>query len=486
MLAFPIHLFLIAFRYDGSDKNNGMQNLGDYEQLILKHTPSHVLSDVRNAMAAQAPAALPKLPESQRHHVLAIKHNLAPANCPEQALKQHRVVFYRAHNQLYAATDQTETVSIFNIARYYFEDAPIITPLPEQEIDWLLQNLKVAPLLELLEQAQQWLTGAPKIASPVLAVLQWIWEKAVLFRAADIHFEPQQHFIELRLRIEGELRTIARFAANLWPYLVRAIKTLADLDTTQKRLPQQGSFAPAGLPHNVDCRVSLHPTEQGESVVIRVLNQQHQLVTLEALGFPHHILTPLKKIKQRAQGLIVLTGPTGSGKTTTLYSIIHHLHAPTKNIMTLEDPVEYQMPHVRQTSVQPDIGFTYEEGIKSILRQDPDVILIGEIRDAQTAHMAVRAALTGHLVLTTLHAGSVFGVVSRLIDFGVSPRLVADVLKLILSQRLVGRPRKAVGEVLQIDEAIATLIEKESSIATLKKAAKEQGYVSIDEQTHVG
>ena len=266
-----------------------------------------------------------------------------------------------------------------------------------------------------------------------------ILTKAVRERASDIHMEPDQVFVRVRLRIDGVLRPAVTFHKDLWPSICVCLKIMAGLNIAQNRLPQVGRFTKDVVGRTVDFRVSIHPTQHGESVVLRLLDRLHGLKSLADLGFSSHQVDLLKRALQCADGMILLTGPTGSGKTTTLYSMLDYLGMGSRNIMTLEEPIEYSLPGVRQSEVRESSGITFPEGVRSILRQDPDIILIGEIRDEDTATMAVRAAMTGHLVLSTLHTNDTLGVVQRLKDLGLDPHLLEGHLVCLVAQRLVRR-----------------------------------------------
>lgn len=266
-----------------------------------------------------------------------------------------------------------------------------------------------------------------------------ILTKAVREKASDIHMEPDHVFVRVRLRIDGVLRPAVTFHKDLWSSICVCLKIMAGLNIAQNRLPQVGRFTKDVVGRTVDFRVSIHPTQHGESVVLRLLDRLHGLKSLADLGFSESQVDVLKRALQCADGMILLTGPTGSGKTTTLYSMLDYLGMSARNIMTLEEPIEYSLPGVRQSEVKEATGITFPEGVRSILRQDPDIILIGEIRDEDTATMAVRAAMTGHLVLSTLHTNDTLGVVQRLKDLGLDPHLLEGHLVCLVAQRLVRR-----------------------------------------------
>ncbi len=274
----------------------------------------------------------------------------------------------------------------------------------------------------------------------VVKAVNQIIRRAVLGGASDIHFEPQRKILLVRQRIDGILHELARLPRSIAPALVSRIKILAGLDIAERRLPQDGKVrATLDGGRDVDLRVSTLPTKYGEKVVIRILDQSKSALSLEAIFFEPEQLEKVKSIIKASQGMILVTGPTGSGKTTTLYSIITALKSPETNIVTIEDPIEYELEGVNQVQVNHQIGLSFAKILRSILRQDPEVILVGEIRDMETAQVAFQASQTGHLVLSTLHTNSTYATVTRLMDIGIDPMIVASSLQGILAQRLVRR-----------------------------------------------
>jgi type II secretory ATPase GspE/PulE/Tfp pilus assembly ATPase PilB-like protein len=267
-------------------------------------------------------------------------------------------------------------------------------------------------------------------------LLDFFLNEAYKLRASDIHFEPEDTNVRIRLRIDGYLQVYKIMSKQHWEYLSARIKVCAGMNSAEKRKPQSGRFSERICGVELDIRVGSHPTINGESIVLRLLDKHKVVVPLDSLGFDSHSLNLLRQIYSHPQGLVLFTGPTGSGKTTTLYSILNQLNSGNINIMTLEDPVEYELKGVRQTSVQEGV-LSFKEGIRAMLRQDPDVILIGEIRDEDTAKMCFRASQTGHLVFSTLHTNNVFGVFPRLMDFGISFESIKQTLVGVASQRLI-------------------------------------------------
>ena len=283
-------------------------------------------------------------------------------------------------------------------------------------------------VIELREQ----LEGAP-----IIKLANAIINKAVRVRASDIHIEPMQHQVRVRFRIDGLLQEIQNVPKDYQRALVSRIKITAGLDIAERRVPQDGRCTMMSPQGEFDFRVSTYPSVFGEKVVIRLLDKNSVRIDMEKLGMPEPIVKMLQHKASEPQGLILVTGPTGSGKTTTLYAALNFLNAIHRNIVTIEDPVEYQLSGITQANVNPLAGVTFASGLRSILRQDPDVILVGEVRDNETANIAIESALTGHLVLTSLHANDSAGALTRLVDMGVEPFLVGASITASLAQRLL-------------------------------------------------
>jgi len=274
-------------------------------------------------------------------------------------------------------------------------------------------------------------------AAPVTQLVNLILLEAVKSRASDIHFEPFESRLRIRYRIDGVLYEQTSPPRQLAEALVSRLKVMARMDIAEKRLPQDGMARVRVGEREIDIRVSTVPAAEGERVVLRLLDRDSALLPLGDLGLPAVLLPRWEALLNESNGIVVVCGPTGSGKTTTLYAALTMLDASRKNILTIEDPIEYQLPDIGQIQVKPKIGLTFANGLKHILRQDPDIILVGETRDLETAEIAVRAALTGHLVLTTLHTNDAIGSVLRLMDMGVEAYLLASCLRGVLAQRLV-------------------------------------------------
>ncbi|WP_199610750.1 GspE/PulE family protein [Flocculibacter collagenilyticus] len=273
----------------------------------------------------------------------------------------------------------------------------------------------------------------------VVKLLQTIFEDAVQMRASDIHIEPDEKQLRIRKRVDGVLNESLLNEISIASALVLRLKLMAGLDISEKRLPQDGRFHIKVKKHNVDVRISTMPIQNGESVVMRLLDQSAGLLTLAETGMPDDILSRVSGLIKRPHGMILVTGPTGSGKTTTLYGILSELNKAQTKIITVEDPVEYRLPRINQVQVNSKIGLDFSNVLRTTLRQDPDIIMVGEMRDHETVEIGLRGALTGHLVLSTLHTNDAISSVLRLIDMGAAPYLVASSLRAIMAQRLVRR-----------------------------------------------
>jgi len=358
--------------------------------------------------------------------------------------------------------------------------------------------------------------------APVVKLVDLIIQQAIEEHASDIHVEPFKDRISLRYRIDGRLYEIPPPAKYLHLAIVSRIKILARLDIAEKRLPQDGAIMVKIKDRAIDIRVSTIPTIFGEKAVLRILDRSHVVLDLAQLGFPAKTLEIMRKAINSPYGLILVTGPTGSGKSTTLYAILNEIKSPTKNIVTVEDPVEYKMDGINQVQVKPEIGLSFASALRSFLRQDPDVMLVGEVRDLETAQICVRSALTGHLVLSTIHTNDAPSAINRLMDIGIEPYMLAPSLLMIVGQRLVRklcqeckeayelspeqaksakvkaeliyrpkgcakcnnygyRGRISVAEVMMVAPSIQELINQRASFQRIREVAKLNGMQSIYE-----
>jgi type II secretory ATPase GspE/PulE/Tfp pilus assembly ATPase PilB-like protein len=359
-----------------------------------------------------------------------------------------------------------------------------------------------------------------EFSQPVVRLIDALLTEAVQQGASDIHFEPESSFLRIRYRIDGVLRQVRSLHKSFWPAMVVRMKVMSGMNIAETRAPQDGriSLRLSGRP--IDFRVASHPTTHGENFVLRILDRQKGIVPIDQLGLDDSALDTLRLIVAKPEGIVLLTGPTGSGKTTTLYSVLSHVNTEAVNIMTLEDPVEYPIPLIRQTSVNEAAKLDFANGIRSMMRHDPDIILVGEIRDHPTAEMAFRAAMTGHQVYSTLHTNSAIGAIPRLLDIGILPDIMAGNIIGILAQRLVRvlcpqckfayRPdhhehkllglhadeapllyratgcdacrhqgysgRLAIMELLKMDADLDDLVARRAGIRHLKQAALEKGF----------
>ena len=307
----------------------------------------------------------------------------------------------------------------------------------EQVMEDIAANQSLDQLAHELDEPQDLLDATDE--APIIRLVNSVLFQAVRQRASDIHFESFERGLVVRYRIDGVLYPVLTPPKHLQASIIARLKIMAGLNIAEKRLPQDGRFAIRTSGKDVDLRVSVLPTSHGERVVLRLLEKENRLLNLSEMGFSKERLAVIHQLIQLAHGIILVTGPTGSGKTTTLYAALSHINAPDKNIITVEDPVEYQLLGIGQMQVNPKINLSFAAGLRSILRQDPDVIMIGEIRDRETAEIAIHASLTGHLVFSTLHTNDAASAATRLIDMGIEPFLVASSVVAVLAQRLLRR-----------------------------------------------
>lgn len=313
----------------------------------------------------------------------------------------------------------------------------------------------------ITEEVKSITGGAMKEDAPVTKIVATVLRYAVDGKASDIHIEPTTSELKVRFRVDGVLHTSLRLPKNVERAVVARIKVLASLKLDERRKPQDGRFSADIDGRRVDFRVSTFPSYHGEKVVMRILDKSHEQVKLTDLGLTDYNVELIRNALKRPYGMIVISGPTGSGKSTTLYAMLQELDREGMNVVSLEDPVEFDVDGVSQSQVRPEIGYTFASGLRSILRQDPDIIMVGEIRDKETGQLAVQAALTGHLVLTTLHTNNAIGIVPRLVDMGIDPYLIAPTLILSVAQRLVRKRCADAGKEMKVEGALKTMIDKE-------------------------
>jgi type IV pilus assembly protein PilB len=364
---------------------------------------------------------------------------------------------------------------------------------------------------------------APTEEAPIIKLVNLLILRAVSENASDVHIEPTEKNIRIRYRVDGIMHDVSTTPSYLFSSIVTRIKVMGKMDIAESRIPQDGRFELKVEGKTVDVRVSSYPSIYGESVVMRLLDKSHALFSLSEIGFSEENLQKFDLAVKRPYGIILVTGPTGSGKTTTLYATLNHILTPEKNIITIEDPVEYELAGVRQSQINPKAGLEFANALRSILRQDPDVILVGEIRDLETAQVAIQSALTGHLVFSTLHTNDAAGTLTRLVDMGIEPFLTASAVASVVAQRLIrticprckagfqpakevlekvgldpGKPyqffqgkgckncrstgykgRMGIFEILPVDSRIQELILKKASTAEVKQAALQAGMKTL-------
>lgn len=430
--------------------------------------------------------------------------------------------------------DVFDIVSLDKVKQYFppnYEFEPVYIPESEilhaidQYYDYEMTVEGIAKELEnegVTDEDDVKLQGDYK--SPVVRLVDAILTDAVHRGASDLHFEPEELFLRIRYRVDGKLIQIKSIHKDYWSSIAVRIKIMSGMNIAETRKTQDGRINAEILGRPIDFRVSSQPTVNGENIVLRILDEKHSIVPLDNLGFSEHAIKIIKKVTKRPEGVIILTGPTGSGKTTTLYSILNYINSIDKNIMTLEDPVEYHLPLIRQSNINVAAGMTFASGIRSILRQDPDVILVGEIRDQETAVTAIQAAMTGHQVYSSLHTNDAIGAIPRLLDMDVPPYLLVGNLICVVAQRLarklcdckkpkpvtklekkiigekykdvtelmgpVGckkcgdtgyKGRVVVSEVLPMDPELDDLIANSATRREILENAKERGFITLDD-----
>lgn len=393
----------------------------------------------------------------------------------------------------------------------------------ELSVDGILREIATG---EVDSRALEQQGGETGYTQPVVRLVGALLTDAVKRGASDIHFEPEQAFLRIRYRIDGVLEQVRSLHKTYWPAIAVRLKVIAGINIAETRAAQDGRFTLNLNGRPIDFRVSTQPTIWGENIVLRILDRERSIIPLSALGLDDESLALLERMLARPQGILVVTGPTGSGKTTTLYSLLTSINDETVNIMTLEDPVEYPVTLMRQTSLNEAVKMDFVNGIRSIMRQDPDIILVGEIRDRETAEMAFRAAMTGHQVFATLHTNSALGTFPRLLDIGISPEILAGNIIGIVAQRLVRvlcpeckapyvptdeerrmlaplagpdavvygpvgcphcrykgyRGRMAIMELLYVDEALDELVARRAAVQELRQAAVRRGFRTLAEE----
>ncbi len=311
----------------------------------------------------------------------------------------------------------------------------ILTKQITEDIEVKAEDIsKFQEKIRNLAELQQHITNVP-----TTDIVNTLFAGGIVGRASDIHLEPEEEKVQIRYRIDGVLHDIAAMDKEIYKTIVSRIKFLAKMKLNIENVPQDGKFSVRSMGRRFDIRVSTLPTPAGESIVMRLLDQQQRVMSLEELGLMGEALAEVEKAIKKPNGMVLSCGPTGSGKTTTMYAFLGKINTEEKKIITIEDPIEYRLPNISQSQVEPESDYTFANGLRSIVRQDPDVVMVGEIRDRETADIAINAALTGHLMLSTLHTNDAAGAIPRLIDIGVQPFLISSALNVIIAQRLIRR-----------------------------------------------
>ncbi len=450
---------------------------------------------------------------------------------------RHRVIPLSIEGQsvFVAMSDPYDVLALDQLRRHFGSGLTVVPKVcPPGAIGELIDRaygyaMSIDGIVKELETGEVDLTGLESpgtgYAHPLVRLVDAILLDAVKVGASDIHFEPEELFLRLRYRIDGTMTQVRSFHREHWSPISHRLKIIAGMNIADKLHPQDGRISLNMGNREIDFRVASLPTVHGENIVLRVLDRSQSLVTLDQLGVSAPNLALLERALKRPEGIMIVTGPTGSGKTTTLYAMLGQISSLDVNIMTLEDPVEYQLPLLRQTQVREGAGLGFAEGVRALLRQDPDIVLIGEVRDPETAIMAVRAAMTGHQVFTTLHTNDALGAISRLVDLGLEPNMFAGHVVAVLAQRLARRlcpscktmrpatteecrilgveadapptiaepagceacretgykGRTPLVEVLAMDEELDEIVASGGTRATLKAAAMRRGYRTMAE-----
>ena len=366
---------------------------------------------------------------------------------PKEVAIRHKIIPVSSSNDVvYIATnDVYNVIAIDQVRKYFPKNSKIsLVYCAESQVleiidQYYSYEMSIDGILKEIETGKidtQHLSSVAGYVNPTVRLVDALLVDAIKKGASDIHLEPEANFLRLRYRVDGILIQVRSFHKDYWQAVAVRIKIMSGMNIAESRMPQDGRISYNVLGREVDFRVATQPTIHGENIVLRILDKKQSLVPLGDLGISENNVNLLKKLLKRPEGIIIVTGPTGSGKTTTLYSILNYINSIEKNIMTLEDPVEYQIPLIRQSNIREGSGFTFTDGIKSLMRQDPDIIFLGEVRDAETAYMAIRSSMTGHQVFTTLHTNDALGAIPRLLDIGVQRTMLAGVLVCIIAQRL--------------------------------------------------
>ncbi|MGH7805904.1 MAG: type II secretion system ATPase GspE [Candidatus Binatia bacterium] len=420
------------------------------------------LGDVLLEMGAISPERWAEV--QAMHYGLSYVREIPPDSVPVELLRQLPINFAKRYNLLpigeqngrvlIAVADPSDPGPLDDLRLLFNKPVrPVVAPAPlvadainraydavsgstEQLVEGLDEE-RLDLIATEVEETKDLLDGSDE--GPIIKLVNSLIFQAARDRASDIHIEPFERDLVVRMRIDGILYDVVKPPKRFQPIIISRVKIMAGLNIAEKRLPQDGRIRTRIAGKDVDVRVSVIPTSFGERVVLRLLDRSSTLLPLEDLGLDGQNLVTVERLIRQSHGIVLVTGPTGSGKTTTLYACLQKINVNDKNILTIEDPVEYQLHGVAQMQVNPKIDLTFANGLRSFLRQDPDVILVGEIRDSETAEISIHAALTGHLVFSTLHTNDSFGAVTRLVDMGIEPFLVSSSVIAVMAQRLIRR-----------------------------------------------
>ncbi|MDM7272939.1 GspE/PulE family protein [Sulfurihydrogenibium azorense] len=507
---------------------------------IKKLYPSKLLGEIIKDLYFVSTVEIAKALALQSNKEYLNLRDIAPS---EEALRtinketamQFKILPFKLDKKLHIATDDPYNIVAFDLIKrrtnldleVYIAEEDLLTKYI-QIYYFLLENPIEKQAEEILQRIR-----VEGINNVIQDVIKFIIDSAIVERASDIHITPQNLTLDVFFRVDGLLRYFISFPKETQQAIISRIKVMSNMDIAEQRLPQDGSFSYKFLEENYDTRVSTVPTAFGENTVIRILSKNLSMFTLENLGFRENELKVIIKQISKPNGILLITGPTGSGKSTTLYSLIRRINILERNVITVEDPIEYRFPFIKQTEVNEKIGYKFSTAIRSFLRQDPDVMLIGEIRDEETAEMAIRASITGHLVLSTLHTNTAIDAIPRLLNLGVDKTMLASSLNAIISQRLLRKlcpickeeteytkrylisigfseesvekvvkeytfkgyravgckncsgtgyiGRKVISEIIVIDKEIASMITESESIIKLSEKAREKGMVTLEE-----
>lgn len=474
--------------------------------------------------------AMGAISEDQLLNVLAAQHGVSPwrldqhppsSNAllliPKELCRRHQILPIREQgDQLVLGMRDPRDIDAIDLARNIsgkriqpvmvdlsrltaILEATIAATAIQSDVDDLI--LKAVGEASGREYFQQKADLAERDTRPVIGLVNQILSEAIRAGASDIHIEPRADKIEVRFRVDGDLRPVREMPATIFSMFLTRLKIMSEMDIVENRLPQDGRVTVDIDGRDVDLRVSTLPSHYGQRMVLRILDKSRSLKSLDQLGFHDDQLNLFKKIISRPYGIFLVSGPTGSGKTTTLYAALQEMRDVTRNVITCEDPIEYDIPGISQSQVNEKIGLNFASQLRAILRQDPDVILVGEIRDEETAQIAIRAALTGHMVLSTLHCNDAPSAVPRLLDIGVEPYLLGATLCGIMSQRLVRttckkcsgkgchecaqtgfKGRQAVQEILPVTGPVSAAIARQAPVEELIECAFHEGYRPMSHQ----